>query len=386
MSADTPNTTGMRLARVMLPAKLLNEVDAIVLSGLGGYGTRQEFFLEAIQNQALEVRHGVTDGEQFLVDTELGGAVPIRAKAATAEVTPTVVEAPAGQSIAVEEAPEATALPRALIDGPPIEPISDLRKTGIVVPDQGAVVIDGIARFKDEPLFGLHNRDFPTLWAAARLAELTQDEPVPMPQFLEIVTRDAWRFGQSLMPLEKQTKVKLTALFPTNLSKPQSAEEGFRSFAIGSVARRPSADHTFETTGPFFQWGIAQIVKPNGTPRLGLTPTGWELLRSLDGLELAWPHRPEQARVFFAFLRRHAPHDWRGFEQLLKAVAERPNRAELSAHFQRWQPTWSDTVANTNSAGFVARGREWGLLEPKLFGGRYAPTDFGQQVANEGSE
>jgi hypothetical protein len=367
----------------MLPAVLLNEVDAIVLSGLGGYGTRQEFFLEAIQNHALEVRHGVADGERFLIEPELSSTRPIRVEALSAEPASTTGDALAVQPMVEEAVPRETPLPTALTDGPPIEPISDLRKTGLVVPDRGAVIEDGIARYKDEPLFGLHNRDFPTFWAVARLAELTPDEPIPAPQFFEIVTRDAWRFGQSLVPLEKETKVKLTALFPSNFVKPQSAEEGFRSFAIGTIARRPTADDTFDTTGPFFQWGIAQIVKPNGTPRLGLTPAGWELLRSLDGLELAWPHRPEQARVFFAFLKKYAPQDWRGFEQLLKAVTDAPNRAELSAHFQRWQPSWSDAVANTNSAGFIARGREWGLIEPKLVDGRYALTSFGQQIADE---
>jgi hypothetical protein len=51
-----------------------------------------------------------------------------------------------------------------------IEPIFDLRETALAVPPPGIVfpVPDGVVA--DEPLFGLHNRDFPSLWAVARCA------------------------------------------------------------------------------------------------------------------------------------------------------------------------------------------------------------------------
>ena len=43
-------------------------------------------------------------------------------------------------------------------------------------------------------------------------------------------------------------------------------------------------------------------------------------------------------------------------------VAEKPTRVELAHKFKDWRPSWSDAMANTNAAGFVARAREWGLL------------------------
>jgi hypothetical protein len=33
--------------------------------------------------------------------------------------------------------------------------------------------------------------------------------------------------------------------------------------------------------------------------------------------------------------------------------------------------------------GYVARGREWGLIEPKQVDGRYWLTDFGRQQLEE---
>jgi hypothetical protein len=380
MIDKSKQSSDMRLARVLLPAALLREVDELVLSGRGGYETRQEFFHEAIQNHVLEVKHGTGEGRQLQLDPDLVSP-PGPSEHALAALNGTTATQSAPTAPAAEDgAPPATALPAALTDGPGIEAIHDLSQTALVAPDQGVTVDNGIARFKREPLLGLHNRDYPSLWAARQLAELSQHQVMPAPRFFELVTREAWRYAQSLADLEKTTKVKLTALFPSNINKPQSAEEGFRSFAIGTIPRKPSDDGTFETSGPFFQWQLAQLVKPNGTPHIGLTTAGYDLLRSLDGLTLAWPHEPEQAERFLGFLRDYAPWDWAGFEQVLVAVANSPNRAELTARFRQWQPTWSEAVANTNAAGFVARAREWGLIEPKLMEGRYVLTDFGQAM------
>jgi len=384
MSNTSDKGGDMRLARILLPAALLRDVDELVLSGRGGYETRQEFFQEAIQNHVLEVKHGSERSGQLLLDADLGqssGESQPRSVAAQATVSGKSTPASAGD----EEQPE-PALPAALTGGPQIEALTDLAQTVLVAPSRnGCSIRDGIARFHDEPLFGLHNRDFPSIWAARHLAELTQDELVPAPVFFEKVTREAWRYGQALVELEEKTKVKLTALFPSNLSKPQSAEVGFRAFAIGTIARKPSPDGTFETTGPFFQWKIAQLVKPNGTPHIGLTEVGHELLSALDGITLAWPHKPLEAERFLGFLRENAPSDWAGFEHLLAAVADSPNRAELTTKFHEWQPGWSDAVANTNAAGFVARAREWGLIELKLVHGRYELTEFGRSMSNDRS-
>ena len=62
----------------------------------------------------------------------------------------------------------------------------------------------------------------------------------------------------------------------------------------------------------------------------------------------------------------------------MEAVAEGPTRVELAGQFNQWRPDWSPALSNTNAAGFVARAREWGLLEPKLVDSRYALTEFGE--------
>ena len=59
--------------------------------------------------------------------------------------------------------------------------------------------------------------------------------------------------------LEKRLKVKLTALFPTNIAKAQAAEAGFQAFAIGELARRPNDDGTIKAAGPLFLWGVCEL-------------------------------------------------------------------------------------------------------------------------------
>lgn len=386
MTDHSATTNDLRLIRVLLPASLMREVDELVLSGRGGYGSRQEFLFDAVQNQLLEVKHGPTEAGQLHIDRNLESletgqdihpleksAQQDRGRSSNGSTSVTSTDA---------EQSETPAVPPAL-GGAPIEPLTEVSQTALVAPPRGAVAETGVARLRKEPLFGLHNRDYPSIWVAQLLAQLSQDQPMPMPAFIEEATRQAWRYAHSLLDLETQTKIKLTALFPTNTAKPQSAEAGFRAFAIGTIARKQNADGSFDTSGPLFAWQLCQLVKPNGTLHIALTEAGWELLEALDGLTLEWPHESEFAERFFDHLRRHAPWDWAGFEQVLGAISELPTRDELVESFIRWQPEWSETVANTNSAGFVARGREWGLIAPKLDERRYALTKLGRAVLEE---
>ena len=369
----------VRLARILLPAGLLREVDELILSGRGGYSSRQEFFRDAIENHALEVRHGSTEHGQLLLDAELDTPADAGAPARTTGIGGN------GRSPGSSGPEDRVPMPAALSNGTSIEPISDIKQTALIAPARGVVVEHGIARSKKEPLIGLHNRDYPSLWAACLLADLSEQELPRAPQFVDEATRQAWRYAQSLLELEQRTKTKLTALFPTNISKPQSAEEGFRAFAIGAIARKPAVDGRVDTSGPLFSWQVAQLVRSEGTITVGLTDVGWQLVEALDGLTLAWPHEQEYAERFFDHLRRHARWDWEGFEQVIAAAASSPTRAELAAAFQSWQPEWSETVVNTTSAGYVARAREWGLIEPKLVDGRYVLTAFGEATQKERS-
>ena len=367
---------------MLLPASLVREVDQLVLSGQGAYESRQEFFSEAIQNHLLEVKHGATDAGQLLLARDLGGPpqTPVELAARHED----------GQSRATptspEPASEAPTLPLALADGSPIVLVSNISDTALPRVDRGAVVEDGHAVFKREPLFGLHNRDYPSLWALSVVARMTADGPAPASEVYADATRAAWRYASSLTDLEKKVAGKPTALFPTNIAKPQSAEAGFRAFALGVINRKLNGDGTFATTGPLFSWQVVQLVKSeNDAPRLGLTTAGWNLVEAMAGLTLASPRDREYADRFLAHLREHAPWDWAGFEQLLSIVRERPTRTELAAQFGSCHPAWSPAMQNTNAAGFVARAREWGLLESKLIDGRYALAEYGESMLMERS-
>src|SRR3954470_8761881 len=120
MTTDISEQSDARLARIVLPVQLLREVDQLVLSGRGGYGSRQEFFLEAIQNHVLEVKHGSTESGQLLLSRGLD-ELPARSA---------VVPAPStngdGASVPAAEAKEAApSLPPALADGGPLVMATD---------------------------------------------------------------------------------------------------------------------------------------------------------------------------------------------------------------------------------------------------------------------
>ena len=271
MPGNESHIADVRLVRVLLPASLLREVDQLVLSGRGGYESRHEFFAEAIQNQVLEVKHGATDDGQLLLARDLGQkpAPPAAVRATRSDGN--------GPAPRPEQREEAPALPAALADGEPIAQLTDLSETALPAVERGAALDSGVAVFKQEPLFGLHNRDYPSLWALSVAARMTASGPLPASQVYAQVTRQAWRYARSLTSLEKQVPGKPTALFPTNIAKPQSAEEGFRGFALGAVNRKLNAQGNFETAGPLFSWQAVQLIKvDNGTPNLGLTAAGWD--------------------------------------------------------------------------------------------------------------
>lgn len=374
--ADMPPSDDVRLVRVLAPAALLREVDVLVRQGLGGYESRQEFFLDAVENHVLEVKYGGIDGQRRLLADE-----PPRDELAEPELSPvqgvTAAEPGAQNGAGTSEPPP----PPALAAGTPVEQFADFEPTVIALAATGPRVTDGLAVAENEPLFGLHNRDYPSIWAAQRLALETQErgDLIPLKEYVESTTAEAWRFAASLQDLDGSAATKLTALFPKNWAKPQSADESFKSFAIGSLAKKPLADGRRKASGPLFTWGVAQVVERNGTLYVGPTEEGYGLLMELQGLSLRLPHEQRYAEAFLDFLAESASADAAGFGHLLEVVPDGLTRTELADRFKQWQPAWSDTEANTYAAAYVARAREWGLLEEKLLDRRYALTPFGEQ-------
>jgi hypothetical protein len=342
-----------RVMKLVLPVPLIREIDRLLLKGVGGFTTRNEFVREAVESYILELTHDAAPAE------------PAPSSARAGELS--VATPPKG-------VPDREA--EGLIDHE-IADVLDIGVTAIPPLPANVPLIAGEAHIASEPLFGMHNRDFPSIWVARRLVDYLADGPITFHEFAERATEEAWAFADRLRPLELELGQKLTALFPTNTEKRQTASSAFRVFAIGNVTKNGVP---MGAEGPLFQWRVIDVERTNGGVLVGLTGLGRELLGRLTGLTLASPHAPEHARTFLSHLRAHAPADWWGFEHALRAVSEQPKRAELVEAFRAAQPSWRESVATTNTQGYVARGREWGLIAPKVVDGRYELTELGAEL------
>lgn len=337
--------------RIPLPVPLIREMDAIILQEVGGYVTRAEFIVDAIQERILELTIG---------DEEDAGA-------------PRPVSQLVGQG---EEEEVAAHDVVAMTSGALTPTYPLLAQTRIEVPTRGFAIEDRSVRPDGEALFGLHNRDYPSLWALARLAIAAGDQPVPIETYYTQVLQDAWEFGGLLLALEKQSGSKCTALFPTNVQKKKPAEAAFRAFAIGDC--RTDNGQVLTTHGPLFEWRVAAVKETPDGVQIGVTTAGWDLLAAIDGITVGEPHPPSIARPFFDHLAEQSDPDWTGFVELLRAVGiEGASRQKVLEHFAEVWPDWSENEVSTNAAGYVARAREWGLLEPKQTEGRYQLTQLG---------
>lgn len=309
----------------------------MILSGRGGFATRNEFILDAIQERLAEVLTPADDNEGA-VNAALG------------------LDETAGSGFAF------TAL-ESMNGGWVLD--QDRNDD----PDAG-------------PLFGFHNRDYPSLWAASRLARATAVGPVSFEDFVSETIAQAWDFVSALSATGGGEK--LAALFPKNREKRKASEGVFRSFAIGTCSLGP--EH-MSSTGPLFQWNLAGLRRSTGTVEVGLTSPGRRLLASLSGLTIEEPHPRKFADLFLGYIAEHAPGDWIGFWELLGAIGESgATRTSLIERFRKVGDRWTDNEVSTNAAGYVARAREWGLLEPKQVDGRYQLTEYGAAVLRSPEE
>lgn len=329
-----------RIIRVALPTQLIRKVDELILSGVGGFATRGEFILDAVQERVVELLFG-TSSE---VDSRFEAS----------EDLPVVTVSHDGDA----------SLPPSTID--------DTRLASL----PSVFTIDSVdLAVREGVLFGLHNRDYPSLWVASLLASWTQDGPLEWLEAQRRATSAAWDFGRVLLAVERQTGGKHTALFPTNLDKRKGAESVFREFAIGSVNDK---DGELAVAGPLFQWRLVHAVRQDNTVVVALSEAGLDLLKRLDGMTVEEPHQQKYADEFLAHVRRFASGDFWGFEQLLLAIGTNgATRAEVIAHFMTVANEWTENESSTNAAGYVARAREWGLVEPKQEGGKYLLTEYG---------
>ena len=345
--------------RIRLPVPLIREMDAVIISGAGGYSTRAEFIVDAIQERILELTiEGVEDA----------GPPPVHKDGVSAAPGP------------LEE--EATR-PRPSDSGTPVT----MEMTELVPRGAGSSIspAEDLSRPEGKALFGLHNRDYPSLWALSQLAEMANEEPIPVVDYHAQLLKGAWDFGERLLSIEEQTGRKCTALFPTNPDKRKSAEARFCMFAIGDI--RINGDKTITTSGPLFEWRAVGLSGSVDQLRIGLTAAGWQLLAALDGLSVEEPHAPASATAFLAHLKEHASADIKGFIEILRAIGpEGATRQDVLDHAGTQWSEWNENEVSTNAAGYIARAREWGLVEPKQTKSHYHLTPLGVEHLMGGTQ
>ena len=345
--------------RMRLPVPLIREMDAVIISGVGGYSTRAEFIVDAIQERILELTiEGVEDA----------GPPPVHRDDVSA--APGLLEEKATHQ-------------RPSDSGTPVT----MEMTELVPRGAGFSIspTDNLSRPEGKALFGLHNRDYPSLWALSYLAEMANEEPIPVVDYYARVLERAWDFGKHLRSLEEATARKCTALFPSNPDKRKSAEARFCMFAIGDF--RTDGDKGVTTSGPLFEWRAVGLVGSIDQPRIGLTAAGWRLLAALGGLSVDEPHAPASAAAFLTHLREHAPADMRGFVEILRAIGpEGATRHVVLGHAGTQWPEWNENEVSTNAAGYIARAREWGLVGPKQTKSHYHLTPLGVEHLTGGKQ
>jgi len=232
-----------------------------------------------------------------------------------------------------------------------------------------------------KPPRGFHNRDYPSLWAAAQICHLLNGKSMASDTMADALVEEAWAFAERLVLLDDVIPGKPSALFPTNRRKRQSAEGKFMMFAVGTL--NSGKDGEPQPRGILFDWQVLGMEMTSSGPEIGLTRIGQDLLTSMAGLTVAQPHPPKYTQRFLAHLARHAPGDWAGFQLMLQSVGPGIGREELIDAFNSRWPEWNRNVASTNSAGYIARGREWGLVEMRQIERRYALTELGHQVLSK---
>lgn len=353
-----------RPTKLVLRIDVLREMDRAIQEGFGGFTNRHELANEFIEQGLINLRY--PDGE-----TPVEPTAKNRSNGASHSTT---------AQAAVEQT---TVMPK-------VEPLSDIGQTRIAVPTEtGAVVENKLAAPERGPMFGMHNRDAPSAWALGRLSEEAKEGPIRLEAFYEKVTSEAWALATQLEAFETKGGPKLAVMLPRNPAKPQSAAEGFRAFGLGGVARKANAEGKLPTSGPFFQWGAVGLVGSRKELKIGLTESGWKLVKVFDGLDFSIPHPEAIAERFLTHLGEHAPADLWGFRTALEGAANGDGRVAMNEYFRKRldddysEIEWKGSVAESVASGYVSRARAWGLMELKLAEGNYALTPAGEKLLSE---
>jgi Arc/MetJ-type ribon-helix-helix transcriptional regulator len=341
-STRDAGTLATRLVKSYLPVELVRQMDALILNSNGAFTDRSEFLAEAIADRLAEEAHGGSAAAAVVTSLD-----DLRRTSPVATVDDDVA-------------------------------FGDWLTTGspITLP-----IVEGPATN-----FGLHNRDLPTIWALDWLGRLvkTAGRPIPWSHFVTEMLPRAWAIGQALQvaDLARGAPIKSAAGFPTNITKQGAAEQRFLAYSVGSVSAPAKMLVAGRNDGPLFVFRLAGLVPDGDSITVAPTSQGVALLADLVGAGFGTvpPHSAEAWAAFSAHLHRWAPDEIGTWRRVLTALTDQPERLTLIERCD-W---WSGSTAETNSMSYIARGREWGLVEPKMLSGRYHLTDLGMAETARG--
>jgi hypothetical protein len=336
----------LRLVKTWLPASVVRDMDHTILAANGAYNGRDDFIREAIADRVAEERSR----------PEKGTAPALLLHSSTKREKQ---------------------LRRALQNPTSVREPHDFEAYSSDAPTLPHHEVGGI-------LYGLHNRDFPTLWVARSLLTMASERraPLPWPEFISTVMEAAWNIGAQLARMDVERgadEQKASVGFPANAEKRHSSEARFLEHMVG-VPDRPSGP-----TGPLFAMKLAGVERKTDA-FVVVAPTCearvlWQRLLSAGfGTKERPPHPPEAWWVFGEHLQSHLRGDYNAWMRVVRAIGDGPMRDEL---ITRFSAEWAGAAAATNIAGYISRGREWGLVEPKLREGRYVLTKLGRLAVEE---
>jgi len=317
-----------RLLKTWQSPELIRRMDQVIIASDGAYADRTEFLAEAIRDRVEAEENAPSEGES---------AGPIRrSKPTTGADVEATAPGPGGDAVFGDWLGG---------DSPTLQPSSDATTA-----------------------FGMHNRDYPTLWGADWIGRLTAKagQPLPWSRLTEAVIERAWEFAAKLQTadLDRPRGAKVAAGFPTNRKKPEAVSARFREHFLGLVDKRGAR-------GPLFSFGLAGVDGGD----VALSQAGVDLLSKLQnaGFASGPPFSSEAWDAFANHLTVHAPQELEMWRRVLAIIADGPDRRALVERCD-W---WSGNPADTNSMGYMARGREWGLVDVALHDGHYQLTDRG---------
>lgn len=320
-----------RLIKILLPPHLVGAMDDVIAAS-GVYADRSEFIADAVDGHLAELRAHEMIGYQSTV-----GRLETRSTWGTDDQP-----VPESQGIVAAIPPVSNDTPTLEANGGPLA----------------------------GPTWGMHNRDFPTLWALTHLIRITRltGEPVPFSDWIPQVVADAWDLGRRL-PTDRFD----VSGFPTNAAKREASESRFMRFFVGDAPG----------SGPLFDLGL---TANDGEGRIAATRAGLALLSEVVGFscERGRGIPSKWTRAYLRHLERYAPADLAFLLEILQRIRDGDaDRSALVEATSNEHPDWSSSVVDTNIAGFVARAREWGLLLPRQRKGRYVLEDEGIAVLEE---